>query len=134
MSSRYFPDDRRYKVMFYVLVGLIAAVALSILFGFVVRFLWNETIAAMFDVTTITFWQALGLFLLAKLFFGFGGGGGSRPSRHKKRWRRRPEDSGDDAPIEDEAFRQFWQAEGKAAYEAYREERHRTGDQVEDAP
>jgi hypothetical protein len=40
--------------------------------------LWNWLIPALFSGPVITFWQALGLLLLSKIIFGFGGGG--------KRW------------------------------------------------
>lgn len=42
----------------------------SALFGFVVMSLWNWLMPAVFGWHTITFWQALGLFLLSKLLFG----------------------------------------------------------------
>lgn len=51
--------------------------------GLVVMSLWNWLMPALFGLTTITFAQALGLFVLAKILFGFGGGkmGGGGPRR-----------------------------------------------------
>lgn len=44
---------------------LIAAV-----FSAIVMFLWNWLMPAIFGLTTINFWQALGLFILARILFG----------------------------------------------------------------
>lgn len=61
-------------------------------FGFVVMMLWNYTMPAIFGLTTITFWQAISLTILAKILFGgFGGGKGykqshSRGDYWKQRW------------------------------------------------
>ena len=43
--------------------------------GFVVMDLWNWLVPAIFHLGAITFWQALGLFVLCKILFGFGKGG-----------------------------------------------------------
>ena len=56
----------------------------------------------------------MGLFLLAKLFFGFGGEGGSKfRGRFRSRKRNR------DETLSDPAFREYWDSEGKAAFETY---------------
>jgi hypothetical protein len=48
----------------------IAIVAGIFIFGHVVMFLWNGILPAVLGVHTITFWQALGILLLAKILFG----------------------------------------------------------------
>ena len=60
--------------------------------GYVVMALWNVLLPEILGVTTISFWQAVGLLVLSKLLFGFpmggrhrGGGGG----RWRKRWEER---------------------------------------------
>lgn len=57
-----------------VLIIIIAAAALSA----VVMLLWNELIPEIFGLASINFWQALGLFLLARILFGRFGFKGSR--------------------------------------------------------
>jgi Ca2+/H+ antiporter, TMEM165/GDT1 family len=54
------------KIVKVILIALIAATA----FGFLVMALWNALIPSIFGLHTITFWQALGLLILAKLLFG----------------------------------------------------------------
>ena len=103
-------------------VAAIGVVAVSV-FGYVVMWLWNHVLTGVAEVPAITFWQALGLFMLAKLFFGFGGGaqgGGPRRGRHTKhRDRRLSETTDEPLPDTDELFKQYWRDEGKQAYEAY---------------
>ncbi|MCU7502994.1 MAG: hypothetical protein HF314_07965 [Ignavibacteria bacterium] len=41
----------------------------------ILMLLWNALLPAIFGITSITYWQALGLFLLSRLLFGgFGRG------------------------------------------------------------
>jgi hypothetical protein len=57
--------------------------ALLALISFVVMQLWNNLLPDILHVGTITFWQALGIFVLCKILFGFGKGGGAPWMRHK---------------------------------------------------
>lgn len=67
---------------------VIAVIAIP-LFGFLVMSLWNWLMPVIFTLNPITFWQALGLFLLSRILFGgFGGHGGRRHWRQQmmERW------------------------------------------------
>jgi len=66
----------------FVFIPLAAAAFLSLI-SFVVMELWNNLLPSIMHVTTITFWQAMGIFILAKILFGFGKGG-HRDSRWKR--------------------------------------------------
>lgn len=61
-----------------------------LIFGYITMLLWNWIVPSIFDVRPITFWQALGLLLLSKIFFGgFGGhrcGGGHGNTLWKNRY------------------------------------------------
>jgi hypothetical protein len=74
----------RYKYFFF---PLFAAVALF-LFGSVIMLLWNWLMPEIFGLQVITFWQALGLFILSRILFsGMGGKGkhsGSGKCDHKR--------------------------------------------------
>jgi len=71
--------------MRFVLIPIIA-VAFIFLVAFLVMHLWNYTLPVLFGVGIINLWQAMALFLLCKILFGFGGGG---PKRGGPPWRRK---------------------------------------------
>ena len=55
----------------------VAIAAGVFIFGSVVMLLWNNLLPALFGISTITFWQAIGLLILSKILFGgFRGGHG----------------------------------------------------------
>src|ERR1700744_1175542 len=66
----------------FVFFPLIAAAFLSLI-SYVVMELWNNLLPQILHVTTITFWQAMGIFILCKILFGFHKGG-HRDSRWKR--------------------------------------------------
>jgi len=69
-----------------------AVVLLVVIFGEVVKHLWNWLVPAIFGLHMITFWQALGLLVLCRILFGGFGhhGGGHSRGRHRcgERWER----------------------------------------------
>jgi hypothetical protein len=71
-----------HKIIGMVIIGLITAVVLGFLFGYFVMMLWNWLMPVLFGLKVITFWQAFGLIVLAKLLFGCGH---HCPSHHHKR-------------------------------------------------
>ena len=112
-TRRFLPEDLASRI----LLGLALAILLGLLLGLIIEVLWNNTIATAFGTGTISFWQAVGLFILAKLFFGFGGGrGGSRRRRH---WHKKEQEDSVADLTDDETFRRYWDQEGRKAYEAF---------------
>jgi len=67
--------------------GIICMVIVGVLvFGSIVMLLWNALMPVIFHLPLISFWQALGLLLLAKILFsGFRGGPGFRNKRDNLR-------------------------------------------------
>jgi len=61
---------------------------LGALVGFVVMWLWNALLPAILGVSTITFWQALGLLVLSRILFGgYGGRGFGGGHNNRQHWR-----------------------------------------------
>jgi Ca2+/H+ antiporter, TMEM165/GDT1 family len=83
-------------------------VVVATLVGLVVRGLWNALMPPLFGLPTLTFWQALGLLILAKIFFG-GFHRHSNPPRWSRRMRQRWESM---SPEERERFRQGMRCRG----------------------
>lgn len=59
------------RFVFFPLIGI----AFLSLVSYVVMLLWNNLLPEILGVTAITFWQAMGIFILSKILFGFGKGG-----------------------------------------------------------
>ena len=130
------------KVMHIVgwaLVGLSFAALFALVFGFLVKWIWNMLMPGLFGVTEITYWQAFGIVILAKLLFGGFGHhrhdhwdrGGKRHSHWSPPWRKC---SDQDKGLKNKFnrwkyYEQFWKDEGKARFDEYVEkmEREKTG-------
>ena len=91
------------KVAFFILI----ATAAIIVFGGAVMLLWNNVLAGVLNISTITFGQALGILLLAKILFG-GWRGGWGPNRHHWKNKMREKWSAM-TPEEREKFKEQWQ-------------------------
>lgn len=76
------------KIIGMIILGTIAIVGLAILFGFVLMWLWNWLMPDIFGVPPITYWQAVGLFILLKILLGgcgSSGGGKKKSSKHSNK-------------------------------------------------
>jgi len=77
----------RFRRRRFIPIMIIAALALV---GLLVMLLWNALMPAIFALPAISYWQALGLFILSRLLLGgFGGKPGGKMRRHGRRNRRR---------------------------------------------
>ena len=72
---------RRFRLALPVFI-LIAALA----FGAIVQWLWNAILPAAADFNPISYWQAVGLFVLCKILFGGFRWPGHHP--HHNKWQR----------------------------------------------
>jgi hypothetical protein len=117
------PKKRRAeKIFLYTVGGAFLFVAFCLVVGLLIQFLWNATIASAFSLPAISYWQAIGLFILAKFFFGFGmtsGSGSSGRTRKKDEDRGHAESPDMEDLAKDESFKKYWQEEGRAAFEAF---------------
>ena len=115
------------KIIFFVIFGAIAITAIALLFGYVVMLLWNWLMPAIFGLGAVTFWQAVGVVVLAKLLFGGFGGWGSKSKKEKnfeKRIKHRLRERCSETGIKEWRFYdKYWEEEGKAAYKSYLERR-----------
>jgi hypothetical protein len=58
-----------FKIIGWVLLGVVLAVAVGALLGFGVMALWNWLMPEIFGLPEIDYWQAVGLFVLCHLLF-----------------------------------------------------------------
>lgn len=65
--------------------GLALFSAFALVLSFVVQWLWNWLMPALFNLPTISYWQALGLMVLSHLLLkGFHGGESEKHKHHHK--------------------------------------------------
>ena len=107
-----------FKILFMTLLGI----AVAFLFGYIVMHLWNWLMPELFGLPTVSYWQAVGVLILAKIFFGFGGGNGPGKSGRKKG----ESFSGSCRPMRRDFskwkhYDAFWKEEGEEAFKAYLE-------------
>jgi O-antigen/teichoic acid export membrane protein len=78
------------------IVFSLTAALLALIFGFAVMLLWNAILPSLFSVHSVTYWQSVGLLVLARILLGGGLGYrrgfarlGSRPawSEYEEWWR-----------------------------------------------
>jgi len=99
---------RRIRFHGFRRLWIIAPLAILAMVGFIflVMFLWNWLVPALFTGPTINFWQALGLLILSRILFGSWQGGQREPGRH---WRARVIERWEQmTPEEREKFRRGW--------------------------
>jgi len=103
-----------------IIFGIIAIVGLAILFGFVIMWLWNWLMPELFGLTTLTYWQAVGLFILFKILLGgCGGSGKSKSSSKSSKSSCKKEGKSDFSKWKH--YDNFWKEEGDKAYQEYKE-------------
>lgn len=61
--------ERIIKIIGWIVLGLCIAGVLGLLLGLVVQALWNWLMPLLFKLPEITYWQAVGLFILCHLLF-----------------------------------------------------------------
>ena len=113
------------KYTLYAVLGIAGAFLLGLLFGNLIMWLWNWLMPSLFGLRIIGFWEGLGLFLLAKILFGFGGssstGDGDKKHHHGKH-HHRCNGEGEKRDWKDwEYYDDWWEEDGKTSFHAYAE-------------
>lgn len=81
----------RRHLVWFVPVALLAGVGFFFGLGTLVAWLWRVTVAEIFSLKPISFWQAWGLILLSQILFK----ANMQPTTRTGRWRRGREACGD---------------------------------------
>jgi hypothetical protein len=135
------------RIVGLTIAGVGFAVVFALVFGLIVKILWNWLMPAIFGLGEITFWQAFGIVLLAKLLFGAGHGPSHRDhhSRFENHFRDRfkafagpEEEAKGGTPVPGNGrkwrhFRQYWKDEGQAAFESYIKKMEEEGEKKPDS-
>lgn len=134
------PLPRVLRFIGLVIGGVILAGAFALVFGYIVMLLWNWIMPVVFGITTITFWQAFGIILLAKIIFSsFGPHPHKKDDKKEKYFRSwvhhgvppwRTKDSCGNNKWK--YYHEFWEEKGKSAYDEYVKEKKEKTEKTED--
>jgi uncharacterized membrane protein YraQ (UPF0718 family) len=106
----------------YIIFGLIVAVFLGFVLGFVIQQLWNWLMPGIFNLKEITYWQAVGIFILARIILGSFSSNVSQDGANEKKKRIACEEEKADIRKEWGSWKyydEWWDQEGKKAFESY---------------
>ena len=112
----------------WVILGAIGIGALAILFGFVIMWLWNWLMPELFGLPALSYWQAVGIFILFKIGFG-NSGSGSCDCKHNKSSKHSDSDCKKDSKgsfSKWKLYDKFWKEEGEQSYKEYVERKDNT--------
>lgn len=118
-------------VAFKIFFGILAGIAFALLFGYVIMWLWNWLMPDIFGLTTINYWQAVGILVLGKMIFGgLGDGHHSKSNNRKsdKHFRKKMRASCKTDFSKWKYYDQFWEVEGEQAFKNYIQ---RTRDEIQ---
>lgn len=119
--SNYFKHKMRGKspgeIAGMIIFGTLFITGLATLFGFGIMWLWNWLMPMIFGLTTLSFWEAIGVFILFKILLGGCGGFGGKDKKSSEKSNCQQEPKGDFSKWK--YYDNFWKEEGNKAYEAY---------------
>lgn len=119
--SNYFKHKMRGKspgeIAGMIIFGGLFLTGLVILFGFIIMWLWNWLMPEIFGLTTLNYWQAIGLFILLKILIGGCGGFGNSGKSSSKKYECKKKSKGEFSKWKH--YDQFWKEEGNHAYEEF---------------
>lgn len=106
------------QILLMALLAIAGVTVFGFIFGYIIMWLWNKLMPEIFGLTTITYWQGIGLFILARILLGsFGSDNSNKVSSNKTKksakvaidpdWNR---------------YNTWWEKEGKNAFESYNDE------------
>lgn len=117
-----------FRIVGIAVGGVFLAGVLGLALGYFVQLLWNHTVVQLFSWPALSYWQAVGLFMLAKLLLSGVHHSGQSPHAPAWKWRAGRDGSrgrGDWETWAGREYREYWEKEGKAAYAAYLEKLNR---------
>ena len=123
--KRIHPVLKGLKYVGFAIGGAILIGVIALIFGVVVMHLWNWLMPEIFGLTTINFWHAVGLVILARLLMG---GFGHRRDSHDNHSRHhsnffKSKFFGKAHDRKWKYYDKFWKEEGEGAFDEYVEKK-----------
>lgn len=134
IKNRWHRVPKLFRVISYVIMGLVAAVFMGLIFGYAIKLLWNWLMPTLFNLKKITYWQGIGIFVLARIIFGFGSSSSNKEASKKKQKVVHVKEESK-APYSKwhhwEYYDEWWEKEGKNAFGEYLNEKQEVKDKTE---
>ncbi len=121
IKSKWVTLPKWLKIVILSLLGVFGVTAMGFIFGIFIMFLWNKLMPEIFGLKEITYWQAIGLFVLLRILLGSIGGDKSSSANNKKTVTHNTSLSKDNQAVDPDIddYETWWQLEGKEAFEKY---------------
>ncbi len=111
---------------------IVLGIAFAFLLGFVVKWLWNALMPEFFGLSEVTYWQGVGLVVLARILFGgMHSGGDSDKGPHRKR-KIHEHLSTSDHVKDWHFYDEWWQSEGEKSFREFASQERENEDQKND--
>ncbi len=124
------PFLKIFRIIGFVILGIILAALFALGFGYIVKLLWNWLMPDLFGLKQITYLQGVGILILGKIIFS--GFGKHYSDKHNSRIHKKVEDKWHKfMGIEQDEYKpygsyknwkyykEYWNEEGKNAFEKY---------------
>ena len=102
-----------------ILAFILLFIAFALVIGYFFMLLWNWLMPELFDLPEVTYWKGVGILVLAKLIFGFGSGGPSKPGKRDRRGKWKGNCRGTSGKNKWQYYDRFWKEEGEKAFEDF---------------
>lgn len=116
-----------FRGAFKVFFMIIAAIVFLLLFGYGFMLLWNWLMPEVFGLPMLSYWQGVGILVMAKLLFGSFEGKGHKKAAKKshKNFKERMSDHCKNDFSKWEFYDEFWKEEGEKAFDEYVEQKQK---------
>jgi hypothetical protein len=103
------------QILLLAILAIFGVTIFGFIFGYIIMWLWNQLMPQIFGLPTITYWQGVGLFILARILLGTFGSDNSNKSNIKST-KKTTDTSSDPDWVR---YNTWWEKEGKTAFENY---------------
>jgi hypothetical protein len=102
------------QILLLALLAIFGVAFFGFIFGYIIMWLWNQLMPQIFGLPVITYWQGVGIFILARILLGtFGSDNKNNTVTVNKK-----KDTTSSDP-DWERYNTWWENEGKTAFENY---------------
>lgn len=103
------------QILLLALLAIFGVTFFGFIFGYIIMWLWNQLMPQIFGLPVITYWQGVGIFMLARILLGtFGSDKQSNTLTVNKK-----KNTAASSDPDWERYNTWWENEGKTAFENY---------------